>query len=98
MQREKHLEFCRQCTHRKMNFKVGLVCDLTDKIADFEITCPTYVEDPIEKAKLMNQMSGQDEDFSKSEDVKLPSTTRLIFTVIFAVLSMLWTIYRCTSS
>ena len=45
MEREKQLEFCKQCSHRKMNFKVGLLCGLTDKMADFEIACPDFVED-----------------------------------------------------
>lgn len=43
--REQHLEFCKVCTLRKMNFKRGLLCSLTDEMADFDITCPTYIQD-----------------------------------------------------
>lgn len=45
MKREEHLRFCKTCTNRKPNFQVGLVCGLTDKIADFENNCEFYSED-----------------------------------------------------
>ncbi|WP_417612083.1 hypothetical protein [Owenweeksia hongkongensis] len=45
MTRNQHLEFCKVCTLRKMNFKRGLLCSLTGEMADFDPTCPTYVQD-----------------------------------------------------
>ena len=47
MERERLLPICQQCLHRKMDFKIGLVCGLTDKFADFHISCPTFEQDPI---------------------------------------------------
>ncbi len=39
MTRKEHLEFCRRCLNRKLDTKRGLVCKLTDEIADFEDKC-----------------------------------------------------------
>lgn len=45
MTRDQHLKFCKVCTLRKMDFKRGLLCSLTNEIANFDPTCPTYVQD-----------------------------------------------------
>ena len=45
MTRQEHLKFCKTCTNREMDLKIGLICKLTGKIADFENECPSYNED-----------------------------------------------------
>ena len=45
MTRQEHLRFCKTCVNREMDLKVGLICKLTGKIADFEGECPSYQED-----------------------------------------------------
>ena len=45
MTREEHLKFCKTCNNRKSDFKLGLICGLTDKIADFEEECDSYEKD-----------------------------------------------------
>lgn len=45
MTRQEHLKFCKTCTNRDMDLKVGLICKLSGKIADFDGECPSYNED-----------------------------------------------------
>jgi hypothetical protein len=42
MTREAHLVFCKKCTKREINSKVGLVCSITGEIANFEGECKSY--------------------------------------------------------
>jgi hypothetical protein len=48
MTREEHLKFCAVCTKRSFNPKIGIVCSLTQEVANFENSCPDYAEDPHE--------------------------------------------------
>ena len=45
MTREQHLAYCKICTHQKFDPKLGIICDLTDKQADFEGECPSFEAD-----------------------------------------------------
>ena len=64
MTREDHLKFCKLCLNRKFNPKLGLVCSLTDKIADFENECEHFERDESVKEKI--------------EDVEERSTTEIL--------------------
>lgn len=96
MEREKQLEFCKQCSHRKMDFKVGLLCGLTDKMADFEIACPNYVEDPVAKAKIAEQRQYEEPVMNNTVQGEPPSTVATIFYILGAIISIGLTIYRCS--
>lgn len=48
MTRQEYIKICSVCSNRKFNPKEGIVCGLTDKPADFELTCSYYNEDPNE--------------------------------------------------
>ena len=39
MIREQHLKFCKKCVNRRLDMKVGLLCNLTGEMADFENEC-----------------------------------------------------------
>lgn len=52
MTREEHLSYCKTCVNRKMNIKKGLVCSLTNEIANFVETCKDFKEDSIKKKEL----------------------------------------------
>jgi hypothetical protein len=52
MTREQHLEFCKVCLNRTFDPKQGLICNLTNKIADFENNCENFNEDEKEKRKI----------------------------------------------
>ena len=45
MTREERLKFCQICTHQKISYKQGIICRLTNNIADFEVSCDNYQED-----------------------------------------------------
>lgn len=42
MTREEHLKFCRNCDHRILDLQKGIICKLTNDMADFEDYCPDY--------------------------------------------------------
>jgi len=66
MTREEHLSYCKICLNRKMDTKQGLICSLTEKIADFNETCQEFKEDPIKKKELDSIPSYQEvEDTTK---------------------------------
>lgn len=48
MNRAHHLTYCKICTHRTHDFKYGIVCDLTNARADFDLDCPTFDLDDTE--------------------------------------------------
>ena len=54
MNRIEHLKFCSICIHQKDDMRKGIICELTNQIADFEDTCNSYALDPeiIEQLKL----------------------------------------------
>lgn len=45
MTRSDYVQVCSQCKNRKFDRYHGVVCGLTDKIADFQSTCPSYSKD-----------------------------------------------------
>ncbi|MHB1278752.1 MAG: hypothetical protein ACYC1Q_10170 [Bacteroidia bacterium] len=46
MTRKEHLEFCSACSNRAFDPKQGIICGLTNVVADFDPTCDTYEADP----------------------------------------------------
>jgi len=47
MKREEHLEICKLCTNRAFDHKRGIICGLTNEIADFEINCTYFKTDEV---------------------------------------------------
>jgi len=45
MTREEHLAFCKKCLNRKFDPNQGIICKITDKIADFEESCENFERD-----------------------------------------------------
>ncbi len=45
MTRKEHLEFCKVCLNRKFSPLEGIICKLTDRIANFKSACPNFSED-----------------------------------------------------
>lgn len=52
MTREEQLKHCSICKHQQFRMNIGIVCRLTDNIADFEESCENYEED----TELMNRL------------------------------------------
>ena len=45
MTREEHLKFCKVCKNQKFKMNIGIICRLTEKVADFEGSCEKYEQD-----------------------------------------------------
>lgn len=56
MTRHEHLKFCKTCTNREMDLKLGLVCKLTGRIANFEGECESYNHDETAVAKMDDEV------------------------------------------
>ncbi|WP_299156842.1 hypothetical protein [uncultured Tenacibaculum sp.] len=54
MNRKYHLPFCKICKNRKKSLKEGVICSLTEKIADFEEYCTDFKTDNLELEKIKN--------------------------------------------
>lgn len=51
MNRQDYVRICKQCQNSKMDFKLGIVCGLTGKHADFIGTCEHFIPDEVEVQK-----------------------------------------------
>jgi uncharacterized RDD family membrane protein YckC len=45
MTRDEQLNFCKICKNQKHSFSLGVICKLTNQIADFEGNCESFEED-----------------------------------------------------
>jgi hypothetical protein len=45
MDRKEHLKICKRCANRKFDMNKGIVCGLTNEIANFELNCTDYIAD-----------------------------------------------------
>jgi len=59
MNRADHLTFCKVCNHRKEHFNKGLICALTNNIADFDGYCPTFDLDSYELELIRDKVKSQ---------------------------------------
>lgn len=68
MTREQHMEFCKRCTNRKFDAEQGLICRITNRLADFDPTCENFKLDetvkietpetePVPNFKLVTELS-----------------------------------------
>jgi len=62
MTRTEHLKFCSICINQKDDMRKGIICGLTDQIADFEDTCGSFAEDSeiikqLELEKIENEIN-----------------------------------------
>jgi uncharacterized RDD family membrane protein YckC len=58
MDRDNQLRFCQICKNQKFKYSEGIICGLTNKIADFEMTCDSYVENLDLKKSLERNWEG----------------------------------------
>lgn len=49
---QEKLKFCDVCTNRDFNPQMGIVCKLSGKQADFDLSCAHYTVDPMEAARV----------------------------------------------
>lgn len=67
MTREEQLIYCNQCVNRKMDFKQGVLCRLTDAKADFYDTCDSFKQD----SAIVNSSSDHGKSERDKRDYKL---------------------------
>lgn len=99
MTREEQLVFCKKCTNRKLDFELGMLCGLTEKKADFNIECPSFIKDDtvIENAGYIQSNSDRNISIRVSKDVitKLKSEQNITLGVISGIIvgtigALLW--------
>jgi hypothetical protein len=91
MERKRLLPICQQCLHRKMDFKIGLVCGLTDKFADFHISCPTFEQDPIARQER-NKRTISEKTFTEKHiriNRKIPRAINFIIGILSAIITLI---------
>lgn len=49
MTRQEQLTFCRKCIHQEKDLNRGILCGLTNEIANFQDTCTSFVEEQAPK-------------------------------------------------
>ena len=62
MTRTEHLKFCSICINQMDDMRKGIICGLTEQIADFEDTCGSFAEDSevleqLELEKIENEIN-----------------------------------------
>ena len=91
---KERLEFCSVCEKRKMDFKTGLVCFLTNEKPDFEEKCQSFIKDEEEatrrlELKLNAAGNIQTQKGSKPRQNKLYGLGLLILGLGTFILSMI---------
>ena len=98
MTREQHLKFCKKCTNRRFDMKVGLLCNLTGEMADFEKECKSFnldesviekIDDTeaVEHNDVINKLSDKNIEKLKSEqDFPKALMTGIVVGIIGAIL------------
>jgi uncharacterized RDD family membrane protein YckC len=61
MTTEERLSFCKICIHQKFSMNSGILCRLTNQVADFEGECPSFAKDA-DLVNRLNKSSSADED------------------------------------
>lgn len=54
MDRQDQLIFCQRCDHKKFDSKRGIICELTNDIAKFNITCKDFAGNEKEVFKAID--------------------------------------------
>ncbi|WP_179317932.1 hypothetical protein [Winogradskyella undariae] len=81
MNREYHLTFCKICDNRKIDFNKGLICSLTNDIADFNEYCVTFNLDSSELEEYKEKIKSEiDEEYLENGVVKAMGLNNSVFT------------------
>jgi len=77
MDRKAHVEWCENCTRRKPDLEVGLICGATGRIADFEKTCPIFDMDTVAHQENFRQFFKRNRTvFSSNAAGEVSSTSK----------------------
>ena len=100
MTREEHLRFCKKCNNRKLDPQQGLVCSLTEKIADFNVECKDFAKDTSVKEEIVTEERSAVEIIAElPEEIKerLRMHQHLLFAIIgglfvSVICALLWAV------
>lgn len=84
MTREEQVKFCMLCKNRKMDFQQGLLCRLTDKQADFEKSCASFIPDETHNIVKPSYVPVENEESFNWK------TALSVILVIFAVIRLIY--------
>ena len=94
---EERLNFCKICTNRKVDLKVGLICNLTNEKSVFENNCEFFIIDEKEadrKLKLKLDATGtsrsQNGSLNPSKNINYGAFLAISGFLIFFLLSALF--------
>ncbi len=95
MERSEQVKICQQCKNRKMDLGKGLLCGLTNQFADFEETCPDFVDD--HSSSLIHdyreiRFNDRSDDIPPSINKYL--TLLILFSVVLGVITFLLESYE----
>ena len=54
--RKLHLSFCLTCKNRKFTFEKGIICNISNQIAEFEKKCTSFKEDLEERKRIKTKL------------------------------------------
>jgi antitoxin component YwqK of YwqJK toxin-antitoxin module len=106
MTRTEHLEFCRKCLEREFDSRQGIVCSLTQKIADFDGTCPNFKIDETVSSSIVDNEEAIAAEVFDELDVKAIKKLRdhqdFYYAIIGGVLAtmmsaVLWAVITVTT-
>lgn len=86
MTRKEHLEFCKKCLNRKFDFKQGLICNVTGRIADFEETCENFKLDESIKEEVNETQIVSNEEIINELDSNKISKLRIHQDFYYAII------------
>lgn len=98
MNREEHLCYCKVCDHRKMDFKRGIVCGLTNEYANFDPTCDQFSGSESERLDLTNEQNQKAQEQKAALELldKETSPGRIIISILITILILGFTVFRCS--
>ena len=86
---EERLEFCKICQNRKVDFKTGLVCSLTNEKPEFEDTCKDFVKDEKEAERVLKLKLGAAGGSSfKAEDGSLNPKRNINYGIAITIIGI----------
>jgi len=85
MIRSEYVKVCGTCLNKEFDSQKGIICNLTNEIANFEEKCPDYLTDGKSAQKALgSQIYKKGEELEKAEDVK-NSTDDMIYGALWCI-------------
>ncbi len=89
MTREEHLEFCRICNHHKYNSDKGIICNLTNEIADFDPTCDSFdIDEQLKEQRIAKLVKNEMNQNIASQGKRF--TNHILDTIFLIIFNLLF--------